>query len=180
MATTLLGGETGTDSSKFKVGIIYDPVYNTTNWSVKIKIGIKVTKGNFQGSFIQYHDDQYSINGGTWTHCGWNPTGTTLDASGLYCVMPEKTYTAEYGQNIRVRAYVGYTGNSGTTYKSYLTIDLSCPNIVYIYNDSGWKRATPYIYTNGAWKRSSPYIYYDGWKKSHKAERNYSISTDAW
>ena len=180
MATTVLGGETGTASSKFKVGIIYTPVYNTTNWSVKIKIGIKVTAGNFLSSFVQYHADQYSINGGTWKHCGWDPTGTTLNDSGLYRVMPEKTYTAEYGQKIKVRASVGYTGNSGTTYMSYLTIDISCPNIVYIYDGSTWKRATPYIYNGSTWKKTSPYIYSGQWLKSHKAERNISSNTNAF
>jgi hypothetical protein len=188
---TVLGSETGTENSKFKVGLYYSISYGTSTWTIKYKVGISVTEGNFQGSFIQYSGAQYNNNDDGWTSVGWSPSGSTLDSTGLYCVSDEKTQTASYGENIKIRVKAGYTGKSGTVYRSYLTATFKAVKAydTYTYNNNiyngGWKSGIPYVYING-WRQAFPYVYINGaWKPtftttSHANNAGLSTSTSSW
>lgn len=168
---TVYGSQVG-PTSKFRFGIFYSITYGASTWTIKYKVGVKVDSGNFQSSFIQYHGLQQKIGTGNYTSPGWNPNGSTLDTSGMYCVSGQKTASAAYGEKIIIRGNVGYTGNSGTTYRSWLTATFSAtaPYVsydptVYIYNNGKWNKATPYIYSNG-WKKANVSTYNNGWKSN--------------
>lgn len=175
------GSSATTGNSTFHTSIFYSVTYAATTWTITYYYGIRVSKGDFWSSFIQGSAAKYTMPGASEANDSWSPTGYTLDGNGMYCVSSKKTRTLNYGQTLKLRAYAWYTGNSGTTYRSNITVTFkgnaaAAGLAPYVYS-GGWKAATPYVYSGG-WKAATPYVYSGGWKIGLQAGTSASVTVN--
>lgn len=134
-----------TGSSSFRILLyVEDPIYNTSNYTLKYYWAIQVTEGDFHGSILNSsYSGEYSIT--------LNGTGVTATSSVI-------TENISYGTIKNFSGWASYTGGSGTTYKSTISFTAS-PTAVKIYNGSTWQTAIPWVYDGSTWKQATPWIY---------------------
>lgn len=125
-------------------------VYNSSGTQIASKV-IKegTTKWVENGSYDYTLTFTYNVG----TNAAWSASGfyiRILGGSGTSCIWDGKKST------------------TGGTVGQTFSLSASASNIVYFWNGSTWKEATPYVWNGSAWKEATVYVWNgSAWKECY-------------